>query len=106
MNGEIPSARVYEDDYVYAFRDIAPQAPVHIVVIPKEHIASVADLTAENSFLAAKCLEAIPKIASNEGLNGGFRVISNSGSDAGQTVFHLHFHLLGGRSLGESLVKP
>ena len=106
MNGEIPSDRVYEDEYVYAFRDIAPQAPIHIVVIPKEHIASIADLTTENSFLAAKCLEAVPKIAANEGLKGGFRVISNSGSDAGQTVFHLHFHLLGGRSLGESLVKP
>ena len=103
--GAIPSQRVYEDDSVYAFRDIAPQAPVHILVVPKEHTASsVADMTAENSSLAAKCLEAIAKIAKNEGLDRGFRVVSNSGPDGGQTVFHLHFHLLGGKPLGEGLL--
>lgn len=106
INGEIPSQRVYEDEAVFAFRDIAPQAPTHIVIIPKEHITSVADITSENSFLAAKCLEVMPKIAASEGLKGGFRVITNSGTDAGQTVFHLHFHLLGGRPLGASLVTP
>ena len=98
--GEIPSQRVYEDKYCYAFRDIAPQAPVHILVIPKEHaLSSVAELTAENSHLAAKCLEAIAKIAESEGLENGYRVITNSGPDAGQTVFHLHFHLLGGKPM-------
>jgi len=103
--GEIPSQRVYEDEHVYAFRDITPQAPVHILIIPKEHIVdSLADLTAESSPLAAKCLEAAAKIAKTEGLQGGFRVIANSGADGGQTVFHLHFHLLGGKPLGDGLV--
>lgn len=105
LEGEIPSQCVYEDDYVYAFRDVAPQAPVHILAIPKSHVAaSVADLTAENSHLAAKCLEAIAKIAKSEGLDNGYRVITNSGSDGGQTVFHLHFHLLGGKPLGAGLI--
>lgn len=101
VKGEIPSQRVYEDDYVYAFRDIAPQAPVHIVVVPREHAASsVADLTPQNSINAAKCLEAIAKIAESEDLRNGYRVITNIGQDAGQTIFHLHFHLLGGKPLG------
>lgn len=103
--GEIPSTKVFENEHVYAFRDLNPQAPVHVLVIPREHIASVADLTASNSQLAAKCLEAIPEIARAEGLDSGFRVITNSGPDAGQTVFHLHFHILGGKPLGEGLVK-
>jgi len=103
--GEIPSQRVYEDEDVYAFRDIAPQMPVHILVVPKEHIASVSELTADNSHLAAKCLEAIAKIAEAEKLSTGFRVISNTGPDAGQTVFHLHFHLLGGKPLGAKMVQ-
>ena len=102
--GQIPSDRVYEDEYVYAFRDIEPQAPVHILIVPKEHIRSVADLESENSHLAAKCLEAAAVIARDEGLSSVFRIISNSGSDSGQTVFHLHFHLLGGKTLGEKLL--
>ena len=102
--GEIPSQQVYENDDVFAFRDINPQAPVHILIIPKQHIPSAADLNPENSRLAAKCLEAAAVIARSEGLSGGFRIISNSGSDSGQTVFHLHFHLLGGKSLGEKLL--
>ena len=97
IKGEIPSDKVYEDDYVYAFRDIYPQAPVHILVIPKEHITSVADVSAENSFLAAKCFEAISVIAKNEKLDKGFRVVSSSGALGGQTVFHMHFHVLGGK---------
>ena len=104
ISGEIPSERVYEDGHVLAFRDVSPQAPVHILVVPKEHISSVADITAVNSHLAAKCLEAIPAIASSEGLAGGFRVISNTGPDAGQSVPHLHFHILGGKPLGAGLV--
>ena len=102
--GDIPSTKVYEDEYVFAFRDIAPQAPVHILVIPKEHIASVGEINETNSRLAAKCLEAAAKIAVQEKLDVGFRVISNCGDDAGQTVHHLHFHILAGKSLGEKLV--
>ena len=98
--GDIPSTRVYEDEHVYAFRDIAPQAPVHILVVPKAHIESAAQMTDSNSFHAAKCFEAIAKIAEDEGLRGGYRVITNVGPDAGQTVFHLHFHILGGAKLG------
>ncbi|MBQ5350378.1 MAG: histidine triad nucleotide-binding protein [Oscillospiraceae bacterium] len=101
--GEIPSAKVYEDENVFAFRDIAPQAPTHILVVPREHIESVADLNADNSALAARCLEAAAAIARQEGLKGGFRVVSNCGDDAGQTVKHLHFHILGGERLGDRM---
>ena len=102
--GEIPSSKVYEDEYVYAFRDINPQAPVHILVIPREHVASCGEITPENSHLAARCFEAIAKIARQENLSGGFRVISNCGPDAGQTVHHLHFHILAGQNMGEKLL--
>ena len=95
--GEIPAEKIYEDDFVYALNDIAPQAPVHIIVIPKEHIASAADLDDKNSFHVAKCFEAIAKIAKEKKLDTGFRVINNCGHDGGQTVFHLHFHILGGK---------
>ncbi len=101
--GEIPSTCVYEDENVYAFRDINPQAPTHILVIPREHIPSVAALTAENSHHAARCLEAVARIAEQEGLSGGYRVISNCGDDAGQTVKHLHFHILGGKRLSDRM---
>ena len=97
--GDIPSTKVYEDETVYAFRDIAPQAPTHILVIPKAHLASVNEVTAENSGVVAHIFEVIPKIAEAEGLAGGYRVVSNCGSDAGQTVHHLHFHILGGKEL-------
>ena len=103
ISGEIPSAKVYEDENVFAFRDIAPQAPTHILVVPREHIESVADLNADNSALAARCLEAAAAIARQEGLKGGFRVVSNCGDDAGQTVKHLHFHILGGERLGDRM---
>ncbi len=97
--GEIPSTKVYEDDLVLAFRDIAPQAPSHILVIPKVHIPSVDGVTPENSAVVAHIFQVIPGIAEKEGLAGGYRVISNCGPDAGQTVPHLHFHILGGRKL-------
>lgn len=97
--GEIPSTKVYEDELILAFRDIAPQAPTHILVIPKIHIPSVDGVTVENSKLVAHIFEVIPGIAAAEGLTGGYRVVSNCGSDAGQTVNHLHFHILGGREL-------
>ena len=103
--GEIQSQRVYEDEYVCAFRDITPQAPVHILIVPREHIISAAELTEGNSYLAAKCYEAAAKIAASENLRGGFRVITNAGPDGGQTVPHLHFHLLGGGPLGPGLVQ-
>lgn len=97
--GDIPSTKVYEDDLVYAFRDINPQAPSHILVIPKAHIDSVNGINAENSAVVAHIFEVIPKIAQAEGLTNGYRVVSNCGPDAGQTVFHLHFHILGGKAL-------
>ena len=105
VSGVIDSQCVYQDDFVFAFRDIAPQAPVHVLVIPRVHIESVSDVVSENSVYVAKCFEAISKIAVSEGLDSGFRVIANTGSDGAQTVFHLHFHLLGGRPLGHKLVR-
>ncbi len=97
--GDIPSNKVYEDELVYAFRDIAPMAPTHILVVPKAHIGSVAEITAENSAVVAHIFEVIARIAADEGLETGYRVVSNCGPDAGQTVPHLHFHILGGRKL-------
>ena len=97
--GVIPSTKVYEDETVLAFRDIAPMAPTHILVIPKTHIASVAEVTAENSGVVAHIFEVIAKIAKDDGLEEGFRVVSNCGPHAGQTVHHLHFHILGGKQL-------
>ena len=97
--GEIPSTKVYEDERILAFRDINPMAPTHILVIPKEHIPSVAGITAENSSVVAHIFEVIPVIAEKEGLVNGYRVVSNCGADAGQTVPHLHFHILGGKEL-------
>lgn len=99
IGGDIPSTKVYEDDSVFAFRDIAPQAPTHILVIPKAHISGCDDVTVDNSAVVAHIFEVIPKIAAAEGLTGGYRVVSNCGDDAGQTVHHLHFHILGGRKL-------
>ena len=97
--GEIPSTKVYEDDLVLAFRDIAPQAPTHVLVVPKTHIPDCNAVTGENSAVVAHIFEVIPKIAAAEGLTGGYRVVSNCGADAGQTVQHLHFHILGGKPL-------
>ena len=97
--GEIPSTKIYEDEWVYAFADIDPQAPFHGIVIPKEHITSAAEITAENSLLIAKVFEAIAKIAEQENLEKGFRVVNNCGEEGGQTVGHIHFHLLARRNL-------
>ena len=97
--GEIPSTKVYEDDSVLAFRDIAPQAPTHVLVIPKAHISGCDGVTVENSAVVAHIFEVIPAIAKSEGLTNGYRVVSNCGPDAGQTVPHLHFHILGGKRL-------
>ena len=103
VNGIIPSTKVYEDETVLAFRDIAPQAPTHILVIPKVHIPSVDGVSAENSAVVAHIFTVIPQIAKAEGLTGGYRVVSNCGADAGQTVPHLHFHILGGKTLNTEM---
>ena len=97
---QIPSKLAYEDDAVIAFYDQDPQAPVHVLVIPKEHIASAMEITPENSAVVAKVFEAIPKIAQELGLENGFRVVNNCGKDGMQTVKHLHFHLLGKQQMG------
>lgn len=96
---EIPSKKIYEDDYMLAFNDINPQAPVHILVIPKQHIPSLDEINTGNSDVIAKIFECIPPIAASAGLVNGYRMISNCGSDACQSVGHLHFHILGGRQL-------
>ena len=103
VNGDIPSTRVYEDELVLAFRDIAPQAPTHILVIPKAHIGSVAEITAENSAMVAHIFSVIPRIAEAEKLDKGFRVVSNCGTHGCQSVKHLHFHILGGAQLTEKM---
>lgn len=97
INGEVPSKKVFENDKVYAFHDIAPQAPTHVVVVPKAHIPSANAVTEENSKAVADVFEAVPKIAEILGLSeNGYRVVNNCGKDAGQTVFHIHFHIMGG----------
>lgn len=103
VKGEIPSKKVYEDDTVYAFRDINPMAPTHVLIVPKCHIASADEVTEENSRYVAHIFEVIPKIAKAEGLTNGYRVITNCGEDGCQSVKHLHFHLLGGKKLPESM---
>lgn len=97
--GEIPSTKVFENEYVLAFKDIAPQAPFHVVIIPKQHIKSAAEITDKNSELVAKVFEAAAVIAKENGLKNGFRIVNNCGTDGGQTVEHLHFHMLAGRLL-------
>ena len=100
LRGEIPSKKVYEDDEIYAFYDIEPKAPVHILVIPKVHLSGTSAVSDENSGLVARIIEAIPKIAAGLGLSD-YRIVTNNGPDAGQTVSHLHFHVLAGGKLGE-----
>ena len=101
--GEIPSTKVYEDDKILAFRDINPMAPTHILVVPKEHIGGVDELNSDNSAVVAHIFAKIAEIAKNEGLTNGYRVVSNIGEDGGQTVRHLHFHILGGKKLSVAL---
>ena len=99
IDGEIPADIVYEDELCMAFHDVAPQAPVHVLVIPKKEIRSIADLAEEDQHLAGHLLLAIQKVAQQLELDEGYRVISNCGAKAGQTVDHLHLHIMGGRSL-------
>ncbi|MBE6682197.1 MAG: histidine triad nucleotide-binding protein [Ruminococcaceae bacterium] len=101
--GEIPSSKVYENEYVYAFKDINPMAPVHVLVVPKEHICCADEVNTDNSIYVAKIFEAIPEIAKQLGLTNGYRIINNCGEDGCQSVKHLHFHILGGKKLPETL---
>ena len=103
IGGVIPSTKVYEDETVYAFRDINPQAPTHVLVVPKAHIADCNGVTPENSAVVAHIFEAIATIAKAEGLTDGYRVVSNCGDHGGQTVHHLHFHILGGQKLSTQM---
>jgi histidine triad (HIT) family protein len=98
--GEVPADMVHEDDEVVAFRDVAPRAPTHVLVIPRRHVADADALTDRDGSLVARCFAVIRLVAEAEGLGTGYRIVANVGADAGQTVPHLHFHLLGGRQLG------
>ena len=99
-SGEIPSTKVYEDDTVLGMKDLSPQAPVHGLLIPKTHITSVDDVTPENSAVVAHIFEVAAKLAKEFGLSNRYRIVTNSGEDGGQTVKHLHFHMMGGRAFG------
>lgn len=102
--GDIPSAKVYEDEFVYAFRDINPQAPVHVLIVPKKHMANILELAGDDTGIASAVVKAIDIIAKQEGVaESGFRVVTNCGRDGAQSVNHLHFHLLGGRQLAENM---
>ncbi len=101
--GNIPSAKVYEDEFCYAFRDIHPQAPTHVLVVSKAHVANLTEAAALPDNALAAMLRAIPKIAAQEKLEKGYRVVSNCGPDACQSVPHLHFHILGGRQMADEM---
>lgn len=103
-NGEIPSKKVYEDDKCLAFYDLNPQAPVHVLFVPKQHICCVNEISEDNADVVAHIFTVIPKVAKELGLENGYRIINNCGKDAGQTVMHLHFHLLGGMTMGEKVL--
>ena len=103
LKGEIPSEKVYENDYVYAFRDINPQAPSHVLVIPRKHFGSLDKIDTADDRELAECLRAVSHIAAAEKLTGGYRVVSNCGPDACQSVHHLHFHILGGAQMADRM---
>lgn len=105
VEGKIPSNKVYEDEYVYAFKDIEPAAPVHVLVVPKKHISCLNDISEEDEDLLGKIFVAIKKITKELGIDkNGYRIVNNCGKDAGQTVMHLHFHILAGVKMGEKLL--
>lgn len=105
INGDIPSSKVYEDDKIFAFNDINPQTPMHILIVPKTHICCANAVTADNADVVAHIFTKIGEIAEAAGIkDDGYRIINNCGKNGGQTVMHLHFHLLGGKDLGEKLV--
>ena len=103
IKGEIPSSKVFENDHLYAFRDINPQMPVHIIVVPKEHMASADEVNEKNSIYVSKIFEAVPQIAEEENLSNGYRVVTNCGEDGCQSVKHLHFHILGGGKMADKM---
>ena len=103
IKGEIPSKKLYEDEVCYSFADINPQAPTHALIVPKTHIQSANEITAENAHIIAHIFSVIPKIAAAAGLENGYRVITNVGEDGCQSVKHLHFHLVGGKKLSENM---
>ena len=103
VRGEIPSTKVFENENVYAFLDIHPQAPFHALVVPKKHVSSVSDIDQLSEHQIAECLHAVAKIATDAELCGGYRIISNCGPDACQSVQHLHFHILGGRQMSDQM---
>ena len=104
VDGSIPSKKVYEDELIVAFYDLEPQAPVHVLVVPKQHISCADEIDESNSSVVAHIFTKIPQIAKTLGLENGYRIINNCGEDAGQTVKHLHFHMLGGKSMGEKII--
>ena len=99
LDGDIPSNRVYEDEYCIAFHDVQPSAPVHLLVIPRKHISSLDALTPQDQELMGHIMTRVPEIARNQGLEQGYRTVVNTGEQGGQTVFHIHFHILGGRQM-------
>jgi histidine triad (HIT) family protein len=99
IDGQISSDKVYDDDHMIAFRDINPQAPTHIVIVPRKHIPYIADMGDSDEPLIGHLIHTATKIAQQEGLDQGYRIVVNNGEQAGQTVFHIHFHLLGGRAM-------
>ena len=103
IKGDIPSKKIYEDELAYAFADINPQAPVHVLIVPKIHVASVDAINEENAAVVAHIFKKIPEIAKSQGLTNGYRVISNVGDDGCQSVKHLHFHIIGGKKLSETM---
>lgn len=106
IKGEIPSEKIYEDEDILAFKDINPAAPIHILVIPKKHIATLMEVSKEDSNIMSKILETIQKIAKQLGIEeNGFRLIANCGPDSGQEVMHIHFHLLAGREMGPKIIS-
>ena len=102
-DGKIPSNKVYEDESILAFNDVNPQAPVHVLVIPKEHICCADAINSDNSAIVAKIFEKIPDIAKKAGVTNGYRVVTNCGEDGCQSVKHLHFHIMGGKKLSENM---
>lgn len=105
INKDIPSKKIYEDEFVYAFNDINPVAPTHVIVVPKNHIDSINDVNSNNSMVISKIFDSIPKIAKDlKILNDGYRIISNVGKNGGQTINHIHFHIIGGIPLGDKII--
>ena len=104
IKGNIPSTKVYEDDSIIAFNDLNPQMPVHVLIVPKKHIVSAQEMEEQDAELVGRAFWASKLIAEKLGLENGYRIINNSGKDAGQTVNHIHFHMLGGKTMGEKMI--